>query len=62
LQTPLSDYPYSWKTGGVCTAPYNCATYPSSLGLPIPEGTGIMEYFVPQMIMQGAMPWRPSLL
>ena len=60
LTTPLPEFPYSFKTGGACVAPFNCATYPSSLGLPIPANTGAVSRYVPEMIRQGATPWRPS--
>lgn len=59
FETPLPEFPYSFKTGGACVAPYNCATYPSSLGLPIPANTGAVSRYVPAMIQQGATPWRP---
>jgi hypothetical protein len=58
LYTPLPEFTYSWKTGGACMAPYNCATYPSSLGLPIPINSDAVSKYVPAMINQGAIPWK----
>ena len=38
---------------------YNCATFPISLGLPIPEVTGQLAKYIPEMIKLGALPWYP---
>ncbi len=60
LEVPLEEFPYAFKTGGADTAPYNCATYPSSLGLPIPENSGAMLTVIPKIIKEGATRWRPT--
>ena len=38
---------------------YNCATYPSRLGVPIPERTGIMRDYMPALEEKG-VPWKPK--
>ncbi|WP_423002463.1 hypothetical protein [Undibacterium sp. JH2W] len=55
---PLPEFPYSFKPGGVGQPPYNCATYPASLGLPIPENSGTLLKYIPKMIDSGATPWK----
>lgn len=38
---------------------FNCATFPSRLGIPIPERTGIMRDYIPELEKVGA-PWKPK--
>ncbi|PXX41668.1 hypothetical protein [Undibacterium pigrum] len=54
----LPEFPYSFKPGGGRQGPYNCATYPASLGLPIPENSGTLLKYIPKMIDAGAVPWK----
>jgi hypothetical protein len=58
LKNALPEHPYSFKTGGVCVAPYNCATYPSTLGIPLPHINGQVSEYIPAMIKQGAEQWK----
>jgi hypothetical protein len=37
---------------------YNCATYLVTLGITLPESTGVLSKFVPAMIAQGGFPWQ----
>jgi filamentous hemagglutinin len=37
---------------------FNCATFPSALGIPIPENSGVMKVYMPHLEQLGA-PWRP---
>ncbi|NWD72291.1 hemagglutinin repeat-containing protein, partial [Pseudomonas gingeri] len=58
---PMGDVLYGFpaKGGAVPVDCYfNCATFPSSLGIPIPESTGAMRTYMPQLEQLG-MPWRP---
>jgi hypothetical protein len=58
FETELPDFTYAFKTGANCTAPFNCATYPSTLRLPIPLNSGQVKNYIPSMIQQGALPWK----
>lgn len=58
VEVPLPEFPYSFKPGGGGKTPYNCATYPASLGLPIPENSGTLLKYIPRMIDAGATPWK----
>jgi len=59
---PMDNVLYGFPPKGG-TAPvgcyFNCATFPSSLGIPIPENTGIMRTYMSQLEQLGT-PWTPS--
>lgn len=37
----------------------NCATFPAKLGIPIPERTGVMAKYMPEMMKDGSV-WKPG--
>ncbi|CAN1596855.1 filamentous hemagglutinin [Pseudomonas mediterranea] len=58
---PMVDVFYSFPVrGGVAPGGchFNCATFPNSLGIPIPENSGVMKVYMPNLEKLGA-PWRP---
>jgi hypothetical protein len=59
FQTELPEFAYAFQTGVNCSAPFNCATYPASLGLPIPLDSGQIKNYISSMIQQGATQWKP---
>jgi len=59
FDTKLPDFTYAFKTGSNGVGPFNCAIYPATLGLPIPLNSGQIRSYIPSMIQQGAMPWKP---
>ena len=62
LNKPMENVFYAFPPKkGVAPAEghYNCATFPSRLGIPIPEQTGMLTDYIPQLEQLGA-PWKPS--
>ncbi|QTH15038.1 hypothetical protein C4C32_03780 [Pseudomonas corrugata] len=58
---PMVDVFYSFPVrGGVAPGGchFNCSTFPNSLGIPIPENSGVMKVYMPNLEKLGA-PWRP---
>ncbi|MDK2127037.1 hypothetical protein, partial [Parachitinimonas caeni] len=57
---PMDDIRYQWppKSGNWPPNFYNCATFPSCLGIPIPETTGKLQFYMPALEAVGA-PWKP---
>ncbi|WP_156443637.1 hypothetical protein [Burkholderia sp. MSMB1835] len=58
---PMDDIRYQWppKSGGAWPENnYNCATFPGRLGIPIPETTGKLQYYMPELEKVGT-PWKP---
>lgn len=56
---PMDDLLYGFpKPGNPNPCAFNCATYPSKLGIPIPEKTGNMRDYVPAL-QEHATPWKP---
>ncbi|HEM7890234.1 MULTISPECIES: PAAR domain-containing protein [Burkholderia] len=58
---PMDDIRYQWppKSGEWPENNYNCATFPGRLGIPIPEGTGKLQNYMPELEKVGT-PWMPG--
>lgn len=57
---PMSDVLYGFPNpANPNPCAFNCATYPSRLGIPIPERTGIMRDYIPELEKVGE-PWKPK--
>jgi hypothetical protein len=54
FNSPLQHKKYSFPGVSGC---YNCATWPVTNGIPIPEDTGKISYYVPALIQSGGIPW-----
>jgi filamentous hemagglutinin len=52
--SPLSNKSYTFPGPPGC---YNCATYPSSVGMSIPEESGNLVLYIEAMKNLGATPW-----
>ncbi|MCE3602670.1 PAAR domain-containing protein [Massilia sp. P8910] len=57
VKMPMDDLLYGFPKEGGCT--FNCATYPSQMGIPIPETTGNMRTYMPALEEVG-VPWVPK--
>jgi uncharacterized Zn-binding protein involved in type VI secretion len=57
VEMPMDDLLYGFPKPGGCT--FNCATYPSQMGIPIPETTGNMRSYMPALEKLG-VPWVPK--
>lgn len=56
---PMDDLLYGFpKADNPNPCAFNCATYPSKLGIPIPEETGNMRSYVPAL-KDLSKPWKP---
>ena len=51
-------YQFPPKSGDWAPNMYNCATFPSCLGIPIPETTGQLSRYMPELERLGT-PWTP---
>jgi hypothetical protein len=47
--TPFSQGDHLW--GQSC---FNCATYPASVGLPIPDDSGMLPQYLVELLQEGA--------
>ena len=56
VNVPMNDVLYGFPGQNSCT--FNCATYPSQLGIPIPETSGNMRNYMP-LLEQLGQPWIP---
>ncbi|WP_218921411.1 PAAR domain-containing protein [Burkholderia sp. MSMB2157WGS] len=58
---PMDDIRYQWppQSGEWPANHYNCATFPGRLGIPIPEGTGKLQNYMPELEKVGT-PWMPG--
>ena len=56
VNSPFDDILYGFPGQNACT--FNCATFPSRLGMPIPETSGNMRTFMPALERNGR-PWQP---
>ncbi|MGO4502609.1 MULTISPECIES: hypothetical protein [unclassified Dyella] len=54
---PMNDVLYGFPGQNACT--FNCATFPSHLGIPIPEATGNMRSYMPLLEQRGQL-WTPQ--
>jgi len=62
LKKPMEDVYYAFPGKGGAnpgTCYFNCATFPSYLGVPVPESTGIMNIYMPYLERLGK-PWSPG--
>ncbi|CAH0446079.1 hypothetical protein LMG9673_04749 [Ralstonia pseudosolanacearum] len=57
INNPINNVSYGFPGKNVCT--FNCATFPSSLGIPIPEASGNMRLYFPELEKLG-QPWVPK--
>ncbi len=53
---PMDNIKYGFPGQNACT--FNCATFPSKLGIPIPEESGAMRNYMPLLEELGT-PWKP---
>ncbi|MNM75532.1 hypothetical protein D3C81_873230 [compost metagenome] len=53
---PMDNVLYGFRGQNACT--FNCATFPSSLGIPTPEASGYMRNYMPLLENLG-QPWKP---
>ncbi len=53
-------YQFPPRTGDWPPNTYNCATFPSCLGIPIPETTGQLRLYMPELERLGT-PWTPPV-
>jgi hypothetical protein len=59
METIRYGFPRNADDWNVCL--FNCATFPSYRGIPIPETTGnLRDYFPALEKMPGAKPWEPK--
>nr|WP_297350314.1 PAAR domain-containing protein [uncultured Caldimonas sp.] len=56
VNRPMDDVRYGFPDEGACT--FNCATFPSKLGIPIPETSGNLRNYIPQLEKNGNV-WQP---
>ena len=56
LNKPMDDVLYGFPNEGACT--FNCATFPSKIGIPIPEKSGNLRNYIPNLEQQGEV-WVP---
>ncbi len=57
INNPINNVFYGFPGKNICT--FNCATFPSSLGIPIPEASGNMRLYFPELEKLG-QPWVPK--
>ena len=59
---PMDNIRYQWppKSGEWPADTYNCATFPGRLGIPIPETTGKLQSYMPELEKLGT-PWNPGV-
>jgi len=57
VDAPMNDVLYSFP--GKNEGAYNCATYPSRFGVPIPEKSGVMKDYMVELENLGK-PWKPK--
>ena len=57
INSPMNNTMYGFPGKNSCT--FNCATFPMSIGIPIPEATGNMRNYMPLLEKLG-MPWKPE--
>lgn len=55
--SPMFDKTYSFPEPPYNCAPYNCATWPSTNGIPIPESSGVMTDYM-KILAEIGTPWR----
>jgi filamentous hemagglutinin len=58
-QEIIGSYNLPQDGGGFGENEYNCATFPSLLGLPIPSYSGLIKDYIRLMRNQGAQRWQP---
>ncbi|WGG52039.1 DUF4150 domain-containing protein [Rugamonas sp. DEMB1] len=56
VNSSMDNILYGFPGKNSCT--FNCATFPSELGIPIPEATGNMRNYMPELEKAGK-PWTP---
>jgi filamentous hemagglutinin len=52
-------YNFPQPEGGFPEGQYNCSTFPTLLGIPVPHSTGYIHLVIAAMVRDGAREWKP---
>lgn len=52
-------YNFPQPAGGFPEGEYNCSTFPTLLGIPVPHQTGYIHLIIAAMVRDGAQEWKP---